>query len=338
MDIRKNNNFGFLRLLFAYLVIISHSSELLDGNRNREILTTIFGTLSFGEFAVDGFFLISGYLIYQSFDQSKNIKNFLIKRVLRIFPAYILATLISILIFAPISSGWRVLQALTLSDFFNLLITTFTLREPVISGVFKLNHYPTLNGSMWTISYEFLCYLTIPLTTFFLRTRFCYLLFAILILCTYCYSQFGEVEHHILHTSIRLFTSFVVGCFFYKFRSYIIWDERVAIFCLFTLSFLMFNKLLAELSLFIAGGYILFYFAFNYKNNVLHAIGIKHDISYGVYLYAWPIQNLLAQYYPNINPIYLSMITIILVSILGYLSWSIVEKPFINMKKNLIAT
>ncbi len=87
----NKNNFGFLRLLFAILVILSHAPEAIDGNRNREILTNIFGTLSFGEFAVDGFFLISGYLIYKSFDNSSSIKSYFYKRILRIYPGFIAA-------------------------------------------------------------------------------------------------------------------------------------------------------------------------------------------------------------------------------------------------------
>src|SRR6476659_9650219 len=56
-DDTRENNFTFLRLLLATLVLVSHSFELIDGNRGRELLTSLFHTVSFGELAVDGFFL-----------------------------------------------------------------------------------------------------------------------------------------------------------------------------------------------------------------------------------------------------------------------------------------
>ncbi len=65
-DKRTGNNFNVMRLIFASLVLLSHSSELVDGDRHRELLTRVFGTISLGEVAVNGFFLLSGFLIIQS--------------------------------------------------------------------------------------------------------------------------------------------------------------------------------------------------------------------------------------------------------------------------------
>ena len=83
------NNFGLLRLGFALTVIVSHSPELVDGNRSRELLTRWFGTMSFGKVAVDGFFLISGYLITQSRDRTASTASFCAKRAARILPGYV---------------------------------------------------------------------------------------------------------------------------------------------------------------------------------------------------------------------------------------------------------
>jgi peptidoglycan/LPS O-acetylase OafA/YrhL len=137
----RNNNFGFLRLLFAGLVIVSHSPELVDGNRSRELLTRLFGTLSFGEIAVDGFFLISGYLITQSYMRTESTIAYLSKRVLRIVPAYAVSFLLCAFLIAPFAGGAEVL---TPHGAANVLSQMPTLSQPFVPGVFAGLHYELL--------------------------------------------------------------------------------------------------------------------------------------------------------------------------------------------------
>ena len=102
---QHRNNVGALRLLLSLLVVLSHAPELLDGDRSRELLTGMFGTLSFGELAVDGFFLISGYLVTQSWVATGGGGPYFMRRILRIVPGFLVAYAISLLVFGPFGGG-----------------------------------------------------------------------------------------------------------------------------------------------------------------------------------------------------------------------------------------
>jgi peptidoglycan/LPS O-acetylase OafA/YrhL len=81
-----------LRIVFATLVLLSHAPEITDGNASRELFHRFTGSpMTFGTLGVDGFFILSGYLIVQSWLGDPELINFLRKRVLRIVPGYLVA-------------------------------------------------------------------------------------------------------------------------------------------------------------------------------------------------------------------------------------------------------
>ena len=125
-------------------------------------------------------------------------------------------------------------------------------------------------------------------------------------------------------------SAFLVGGAFYLFLE--------KIFSIISIIFLLIClnlKNFAKIGLFIFGSYLLFNFALNYKNKFLNSIGAKTDVSYGVYLYAWPIQIYIIKYYPHVNLYFLIIFTLVLSMILGYMSWVYLEKPFMQLKKKL---
>jgi peptidoglycan/LPS O-acetylase OafA/YrhL len=130
----RANNFNFLRLLLATLVILSHSPEIVDGNRNREILTQIFHTVSFGELAVDDFFILSGYLIMQSWQRDPRLFDFFKKRILRIYPGFIVASLISAFVFGPL--GAQPHEYFSKFSYFSFFQDMSLLRVPNVPAAF----------------------------------------------------------------------------------------------------------------------------------------------------------------------------------------------------------
>ena len=177
-DLRKPNALSCFRLILACLVIVSHSPELIDGNSHREILKGAFGTLTFGQLAVYDFFFISGFLIVDSAFRS-TLYAFLFKRILRIVPGFVVAYLLSISLVFWLGGG--VFDELSLKKWAVKISKIFLLLNPAqVGSAFEGSHSPDVNGSLWTIAYEFRCYVLAAIIAFgFGRTVLPFLVLAI---------------------------------------------------------------------------------------------------------------------------------------------------------------
>jgi peptidoglycan/LPS O-acetylase OafA/YrhL len=331
VNIKRQNNFGFLRLLFATLVIVSHSAEIIDGNRSREALTSLFGALTFGELAVDGFFLISGYLVAKSWENSASNADYVLKRVRRIYPGFLVAFLICVFMVGPfvganIRSG-GILKTISDAAF---------LRPPRMQAFIGLSH-PSLNGSMWTIAVEFRCYLLVILlgTLGVYKSKKPLLILAAVLLALNEISfnfwmpspvvwAFGEPLY-----LFRLFGIFCVGSLYYVYRESIPYNGKIAAGAVCALLFFLFQSILAESAFAILGGYLIFWLALHFKSRILRMINGRDDISYGVYLYAWPIQSSLVYFFHIKSPWLLIAATILICFPVAYASWRFVEKAFL---------
>ncbi len=338
MTADRDNNFGILRLFLASLVIISHSPELVDGDRSREVLSRLFGTMSFGEVAVDGFFLISGYLITESFMRNESVSVYLRKRVLRIVPAYVVSFTLSVLVLVPLLCDD---PTLSVPRLFALLPQVIALLQPYVPAEHSGLHYPLLNGAMWTIAYEFRCYLLTALLGslgLFQCYRAIILVLAVGILLIMNATNVmqgiefpGTVVLGKAVEGIHLTAMFGVGALYYLYRALVPLTGIGA--CLATVSLMILFRYpdLAETAYIILGGYSILWFAFKASIWPLRKLRTNVDISYGLYLYGWPIQTLIVWNDRIINPWLLSAETLVLASLMGWLSWIVVEKPSLNL-------
>jgi peptidoglycan/LPS O-acetylase OafA/YrhL len=337
----RENNFGFLRLLFAMLVIVSHSPEIIDGSRANEILIKIFGTLSLGDISVDGFFLISGYLVTKSYIRSESTYFYFCKRILRIVPGYFVCFLICVVFIAPFVSASAFAVVLDLPREALLMLR---LRAPESPNAFFGLPIQELNQSMWTISYEFRCYIIVAVLGLLgaYRWKWAILVVALtgMILSIVGFaSRFheGNVVIGQPESALRFFFIFQIGALFYLFRDRIRYTAGGAILAVVFLIPLLFSNVFAEPAVAVMGGYLIFCFAFKFPVLAISKACNETDISYGVYLYAWPIQSLIVWSSGLMNPWILSAISIGAATVAGHLSWRLIERPAMNLYDRRVA-
>lgn len=148
-----------LRLLFAASVVLSHAAALIDGNGHhwlRIILNS--------EAAVQGFFILSGYLVCGSYDRIRAPIEFYKRRFLRIYPAYFVAVLLFIALgLAQAAALGNAVRWPELPRYLIANLATLNFLQPGVGGVFAGNQVEVVNGALWSIKVEIMFYACLPL-------------------------------------------------------------------------------------------------------------------------------------------------------------------------------
>lgn len=346
------NNFDFVRILAASMVVFAHSFDLLSTpetvETNAEPLRVItHGQISFGSLGVAIFFCLSGYLITQSLNNSQNYSNYFAKRFLRIFPALILDLVIAVFIWGAL------VTTLPLSAYFSDIHTyqylwnVFLFKlSYVLPGVFETNSYPNIvNMSLWTLPYEFICYFGVVILDVCLisKNRYVFAGFGaalfmvgfVVLNSSYASFQLGETDIR-LDNFFVLTTYFSAGALFYQFRDKIPLKASISfvLLIIYCLSF-YFEK--SSIFAYFCLPYIVFWFVFSPKIK-LHGVGKLGDFSYGMYIYSFPVQQTIIYYFGNRMPVTKMIFLSFLLTIpLAVFSWFVVEKRALKLKNSLVA-
>ncbi len=350
----RHNHFNFLRLLLAALVLLAHAPELTDGDRHREPLTRLFGTLSCGELAVAGFFLLSGFLIVQSWQRRPMLADFLRNRVLRIYPGFVVAALVSVVVVGAVGAAQPGSYLARLQPW-TLLSEVALLHSPDTPPTFVGQPYASVNGNLWTISYEFACYLCVGLLGAggVVRRRRAFLAFTLAVAGVWLLPLAGRamIIFSAGHLGIdcarsvalvlllckengvftHLLFVFCAGGCFALFRDRVRFSPRWALVALAATVPCMWSLVGSQIALTTVGAYAFFTFAFA-RIPALAAFQRHTDISYGVYLYGWPAQKLLLLAWPGLSPWALFALSAIASAGVGWASWLLVERPPLQLK------
>jgi peptidoglycan/LPS O-acetylase OafA/YrhL len=338
----RSNNLNFLRFFLAALVLFSHSFHL-TGSKAEPLTVFSHGRTYFGEIAVDFFFAISGFLITRSWIYSKGPWDYLKKRILRIYPGYIVASLLTVGVFGLAAAADRgaYLHALHPVRF---LLDLLRLHKMPMLPTYVHNPAPDdLNGSLWTITLEFQCYLGVMVLAYLgllKRPGILVGIFAALVvlqtLISYPHLVSIPMLQHapdLVTLRVRFATFFVAGAVFYLLGDRIPYSKPLfAISVLIVVLSMAVNGMQTVLP--ICGVYALIWVSFAQELK-LQNWGHKVDLSYGVYLYAWPVQQTVIHLsHQTIGPYMLTLIALPITCLLATVSWYVVEQPFLKMKSS----
>jgi peptidoglycan/LPS O-acetylase OafA/YrhL len=342
----KQNNFDLLRLIAAVLVVYSHSYPL-TGIKTEPFASWSNGLSSFGGIAVACFFLISGFLITKSYTQRHDLIAFLTARILRIFPALIVAVLFCAFIIGPMTTDLPWSSYFSNQQTYRYITHNSTLRIVYeLPGVFIHNLYPiAVNGSLWTLPLEFAMYIGIAvlgvigfLKKTYIASGLTLLGFVTLLLLhhfipTFFIFKSGAITNVTLNSIPVLF--FILGMLAYLHRDKIILHPSIALILIIT-CLLTKNTFLFGTFFYMAFAYCILFFAFQHK---IHANWLvkRGDISYGVYIYAFPLQQAMSYFFHITSAWLLFAVVLPPLILLAVLSWHFIEKKALKLK-NILPT
>ena len=323
-NLKINNNFDILRLILAILVFFAHWNILTSQN----ILNPLF---HLSGFAVDMFFIVSGFLIFWSFDTDQNKKHFYIKRFFRIFPLYAFLIILQTLFFIGFSDG----DILEIIKYFVVNIFFLNFLAPSVGSALSSLEVNAINGSLWTLKNEVAFYALVPLL-FILHKKwgsyFFFGLYGLSVLYMLVVDYLGVTKLLVqFPAQFRLFlVGIILYVFFDKFKNKSIYFLAILSLILIFLfkDFSYFRYIFYPFCI----GLVMIYLVYIVKN-----IKINFDFSYSFYILHFPSIQLALYFGINpTNPIvsFASLFAVILV--LSYFSEIYIEKKFVKIGKNIV--
>ena len=334
--IPQPNNFNIIRLMLAVYVFFVHFTVLTNCDNSALFIQ--------GVDCVRGFFVISGFLIYASFCRASSLKTYFSNRCRRILPSYLFIVIIfSLALFFVSSCSFNEYFSTEWLRYlmYNLSFSNFA--QPTLPGVFTHNTIDAVNGSLWTIKIELMCYIALPLIVYICKKIRLnpLLLLSILVLlsisysliCNHLYNQSGNDAYLIYARQIGgQLAYFVMGMIMYeslqfviKYRHYLLVFGLVAMTIAYSFpdaSYII--KPLAIACIVIPAAFI---------GRWGYWLG-KTDISYDFYLMHFPIIQVLIHYNlpDSIGIIPTLMLAFAVIVLLSTLSWHFIGRPFLRRK------
>ena len=322
--INIDNNFDILRLILAILVYFAHWNILTS----QDISNPLF---HLSGYAVHMFFIVSGFLIFWSFDADQNKKHFYIKRFFRIFPLYAFLIILQTLFFIGFSDG----STFEVIKYFIANIFFLNFLAPSVGSTLSSLEVNAINGSLWTLKNEVVFYLIVPLLFMFYKKWGGYILlilYSLSVVYMFAVDYLGMEKLLVqFPAQVRLF---MVGILLYilfdKFNKNNIY--LLAIVSLILLIFLKDNTYFNYILYPFCIGFMMIFLVYFVKN-----IKVNFDFSYSLYILHFPVIQLALYFEINpTNPIISFVVLFAVILVLSYFSEKYIEKRFIKIGREIV--
>jgi peptidoglycan/LPS O-acetylase OafA/YrhL len=344
----RRNHFNAIRLAMAMAVIWSHCFALYWGTEADEPVSLLLaGLYNAGSVGVRVFFIISGFLIAQSYLASRSNPDYFAKRVKRIFPGFIAATAVCTFVVVPLyaSAGWGLVTPQAIVQWAWHAVTLHG--EIPGADAFAGNPGQTVNGALWSIRYEAWCYVGVAVLGIAGLMRKPWVVVAVLagVLAGKAGLDLlgkqpggGTIEAVFgwPYAWFSLAPCFLIGMVVQFYGRVIL---RSAVLLAVLLVALVASahpgegqgtqaRIAFDLLFPFAAAYAVFYLAYSRKVTMPDAARFG-DFSYGAYLYGFPIQQMVKASFDLSFPAY--VVTCLVLSLLGGVaSWNLVEQWFVR--------
>jgi len=336
----RNNAIGFLRLLFAAIVVWSHAYGI-GGFGGDPIYVFTKNQLIAGFLAVGGFFVLSGFLITRSYETVNGLGRFLWHRFLRIFPAYWVCLIVTAFVLAPLAfqhENRTLAGFLTGPDAPWSYVTRnawLMVNQNNVRGLLqRLPSPPTFNGSLWTLQWEFLCYVSVAVLGALGALRRSPALVGVVAACCFALGAYLTWRQpgagmNVAGGIALLLAYFATGSYAYLIRSRIPMSWALAILAAVALVIVLPTRAQAFVVL-PCFAYLVLFAAMKLP---VRSFDRRVDLSYGLYIYAYPVQQLMVLYGLaafGLGPYFLGALGIALAIAAG--SWFTIERPALSLK------
>ncbi len=338
---RLQNNYDLLRVFAALCITLTHSYNLIAKDNYEPLMIISKNSIDFSFVGLSIFFSISGYLIAKSAITSSSFKNYLWKRLLRIQPMLIVVCVISVFIIGPIFTSLSIFdyfKNFTTYTYFRNIMPIFGIQF-ILPNVFLNNvREAGVNGSMWTLVLEERLYIILGFLFLFKQKRnllFIYsvLSFNILFFVHNTFFKNNFIEYlnggHIFYAIVFLNASvfYLLSFDFNKYSNN--WQLYLAIILALAVSVFFPFKISLQV---ILVPFLIILFA--HLKCVTNKAGVYGDFTYGIYIFSFPVQQILitSNKYNN-SPLGLFFTTLSIVIPIAFLCWHLIEKRILAYKE-----